>query len=171
MGKRQEIMVVMKGTKSKLHDVRLCKPAFFSLSLQIYIYIHVQTHTHTHTHNQESRGTERVSKNSRVGVVMAESKFKRVCVFCGSSPGKKSSYRDAAVELGAELVIISSFPPLLWSYSISFLSYLISSSSADLLDMDERKKTSTMHPVHLSMSWLNSFHAPTGLEHPIIQDP
>lgn len=102
---------------------------------------------------------------------MAESKFKRVCVFCGSSPGKKSSYRDAAVELGAELVIISSFPPLLWSYSISFLSYLISSSSADLLDMDERKKTSTMHPVHLSMSWLNSFHAPTGLEHPIIQDP
>lgn len=34
------------------------------------------------------------------------SRFKRVCVFCGSSSGKRSSYRDAAVELGKELVII-----------------------------------------------------------------
>ena len=34
------------------------------------------------------------------------SKFKRVCVFCGSSPGKKSSYQDAAIELGNELVYI-----------------------------------------------------------------
>ncbi|CAI0452981.1 unnamed protein product [Linum tenue] len=32
-----------------------------------------------------------------------ESKFKRVCVFCGSSPGKKTSYKDAAIELGREL--------------------------------------------------------------------
>ncbi|KAI6685804.1 hypothetical protein NL676_031717 [Syzygium grande] len=32
------------------------------------------------------------------------SKFKRVCVFCGSSQGKKSSYKDAAIELGKELV-------------------------------------------------------------------
>jgi cytokinin riboside 5'-monophosphate phosphoribohydrolase len=32
------------------------------------------------------------------------SKFKRVCVFCGSSSGNRSSYRDAAVELGKELV-------------------------------------------------------------------
>jgi len=35
------------------------------------------------------------------------SKFKRVCVFCGSSPGKKSSYQDAAIELGNELVYIN----------------------------------------------------------------
>ncbi|KAE8712710.1 Cytokinin riboside 5'-monophosphate phosphoribohydrolase LOG3 [Hibiscus syriacus] len=33
-----------------------------------------------------------------------QSKFKRICVFCGSSPGKKSSYREAAIELGRELV-------------------------------------------------------------------
>ncbi|XP_021912400.1 cytokinin riboside 5'-monophosphate phosphoribohydrolase LOG1-like [Carica papaya] len=33
-----------------------------------------------------------------------QSKFKRICVFCGSSPGKKSSYKDAAIELGRELV-------------------------------------------------------------------
>ncbi|XP_027351540.1 cytokinin riboside 5'-monophosphate phosphoribohydrolase LOG3 isoform X1 [Abrus precatorius] len=32
------------------------------------------------------------------------SKFKRICVFCGSSPGKKSSYQDAAIQLGNELV-------------------------------------------------------------------
>lgn len=32
------------------------------------------------------------------------SKFKRICVFCGSSPGKKNSYKEAAIELGKELV-------------------------------------------------------------------
>ena len=36
---------------------------------------------------------------------MKQSKFKRICVFCGSSPGNKSSYRDAAIELGTELVM------------------------------------------------------------------
>ncbi|KAI5389093.1 variant 2, Cytokinin riboside 5'-monophosphate phosphoribohydrolase log1, partial [Lathyrus oleraceus] len=35
---------------------------------------------------------------------MKESKFKRICVFCGSSPGNKSSYKDAAIQLGKELV-------------------------------------------------------------------
>ncbi|KAG1361561.1 putative Cytokinin riboside 5'-monophosphate phosphoribohydrolase LOG3 [Cocos nucifera] len=35
---------------------------------------------------------------------MRQSKFKRICVFCGSSQGKKRSYQDAAVELGQELV-------------------------------------------------------------------
>ncbi|KAK9666700.1 hypothetical protein RND81_14G204700 [Saponaria officinalis] len=32
------------------------------------------------------------------------SRFKRVCVFCGSSTGKRDSYRHAAIELGQELV-------------------------------------------------------------------
>ncbi|KAL9390897.1 hypothetical protein Peur_014817 [Populus x canadensis] len=36
-------------------------------------------------------------------IEMKHSKFKRICVFCGSSPGKKSSYKDAAIELGKEL--------------------------------------------------------------------
>ncbi|KAK2433915.1 Cytokinin riboside 5'-monophosphate phosphoribohydrolase log1 [Trifolium repens] len=35
---------------------------------------------------------------------MKESRFKRICVFCGSSPGNKTSYKDAAIELGNELV-------------------------------------------------------------------
>ncbi|CAJ1967221.1 unnamed protein product [Sphenostylis stenocarpa] len=33
-----------------------------------------------------------------------KSKFKRICVYCGSSPGNKASYREAAVELGEEMV-------------------------------------------------------------------
>ncbi|PIA28096.1 hypothetical protein AQUCO_07200016v1 [Aquilegia coerulea] len=32
------------------------------------------------------------------------SRFKRICVFCGSSSGKKPSYQEAAVQLGKELV-------------------------------------------------------------------
>ncbi|CAH1452305.1 cytokinin riboside 5'-monophosphate phosphoribohydrolase LOG7 isoform X1 [Lactuca sativa] len=32
------------------------------------------------------------------------SRFKRICVFCGSSSGKKPSYQEAAIELGKELV-------------------------------------------------------------------
>ncbi|XP_065867272.1 cytokinin riboside 5'-monophosphate phosphoribohydrolase LOG1 [Euphorbia lathyris] len=33
-----------------------------------------------------------------------QSKFKRICVFCGSSPGNKTTYKDAAIQLGNELV-------------------------------------------------------------------
>ncbi|KAK9129295.1 hypothetical protein Sjap_009782 [Stephania japonica] len=36
--------------------------------------------------------------------VLKPSRFKRVCVFCGSSAGKRDCYRDAALELGQELV-------------------------------------------------------------------
>nr|GMD39640.1 cytokinin riboside 5'-monophosphate phosphoribohydrolase LOG7 [Ipomoea batatas]GMD44393.1 cytokinin riboside 5'-monophosphate phosphoribohydrolase LOG7 [Ipomoea batatas] len=32
------------------------------------------------------------------------STFQRICVFCGSSPGKKPSYQEAAIELGKVLV-------------------------------------------------------------------
>ncbi|XP_027066734.1 cytokinin riboside 5'-monophosphate phosphoribohydrolase LOG7 [Coffea eugenioides] len=32
------------------------------------------------------------------------SRFKRICVYCGSCSGKKASYQEAAVELGKELV-------------------------------------------------------------------
>lgn len=37
-----------------------------------------------------------------------QSRFKRICVFCGSSQGKKSSYQVAAIELGKELVFYDS---------------------------------------------------------------
>ncbi|KAL6634773.1 hypothetical protein ACP70R_027444 [Stipagrostis hirtigluma subsp. patula] len=36
--------------------------------------------------------------------VAVPSRFRRICVFCGSSHGKKQSYQDAAIELGKELV-------------------------------------------------------------------
>ncbi|XP_010426991.1 PREDICTED: cytokinin riboside 5'-monophosphate phosphoribohydrolase LOG4-like isoform X1 [Camelina sativa] len=36
---------------------------------------------------------------------MQKSKFGRICVFCGSSQGNRSSYQDAAVDLGNELVL------------------------------------------------------------------
>lgn len=36
-----------------------------------------------------------------------QSRFKRICVFCGSSSGKKPTYQSAAVELGQELVFFS----------------------------------------------------------------
>ncbi|KAL5778330.1 hypothetical protein ACOSP7_011256 [Xanthoceras sorbifolium] len=36
--------------------------------------------------------------------VLLKSRFKRVCVFCGSSTGKRDCYSDAALELGKELV-------------------------------------------------------------------
>ncbi|KAF8643967.1 hypothetical protein HU200_066606 [Digitaria exilis] len=34
----------------------------------------------------------------------SSSRFRRVCVFCGSSPGKKAAYQLAAVQLGHQLV-------------------------------------------------------------------
>ncbi|XP_030469512.1 cytokinin riboside 5'-monophosphate phosphoribohydrolase LOG7-like [Syzygium oleosum] len=34
----------------------------------------------------------------------SSSRFRRICVFCGSSSGKKSSYPEAAIQLGQELV-------------------------------------------------------------------
>ncbi|KAG2548437.1 hypothetical protein PVAP13_9KG185300 [Panicum virgatum] len=37
-------------------------------------------------------------------MTMRQSRFKRICVFCGSSQGKKRSYHDAAIELGNELI-------------------------------------------------------------------
>ncbi|KAL2503996.1 Cytokinin riboside 5'-monophosphate phosphoribohydrolase LOG1 [Abeliophyllum distichum] len=33
-----------------------------------------------------------------------QSRFKRICVFCGSSPGKNPSYQIAAIQLGKQLV-------------------------------------------------------------------
>ncbi|KAJ6403312.1 hypothetical protein OIU84_015261 [Salix udensis] len=43
-------------------------------------------------------------RERKMEIEMKHSKFKRICVFCGSSPGKKSSYKDAAIELAKELV-------------------------------------------------------------------
>ncbi|KAM3405769.1 hypothetical protein ACQJBY_000032 [Aegilops geniculata] len=47
---------------------------------------------------------ESKKKEEAGGQGMAQSRFRRICVFCGSSKGNKKSYQDAAVELGKELV-------------------------------------------------------------------
>ncbi|KAG0488862.1 hypothetical protein HPP92_007673 [Vanilla planifolia] len=47
--------------------------------------------------------TEMVTTATGDGRV-SSSCFRRICVFCGSSSGKKESYREAAVELGKEMV-------------------------------------------------------------------
>lgn len=57
---------------------------------------------------------------------MKQSKFKRICVFCGSSPGNKTGYKDAAIELGRELVMFLSLSFVcLYFSSASLLSTLI----------------------------------------------
>jgi predicted Rossmann-fold nucleotide-binding protein len=37
--------------------------------------------------------------------MMIKSRFKRICVYCGSTPGKNPSYQIAAIQLGKQLVI------------------------------------------------------------------
>lgn len=44
------------------------------------------------------------------------SRFRRVCVFCGSSPGNKASYQVAAIQLGNELVITSLLIPFFFFF-------------------------------------------------------
>jgi cytokinin riboside 5'-monophosphate phosphoribohydrolase len=44
-----------------------------------------------------------------MGMPTVASRFRRICVFCGSSQGRKKSYQDAAVELGEELVCLLAF--------------------------------------------------------------
>ncbi|XP_066318925.1 probable cytokinin riboside 5'-monophosphate phosphoribohydrolase LOGL2 [Miscanthus floridulus] len=46
----------------------------------------------------------KVDEETAEAVAPAPSRFRRICVFCGSSHGKKRSYQDAAIELGKELV-------------------------------------------------------------------
>ncbi|XP_014503723.1 cytokinin riboside 5'-monophosphate phosphoribohydrolase LOG3 [Vigna radiata var. radiata] len=38
------------------------------------------------------------------GLIKMKSRFTRICVFCGTSPGKNPSYQLAAVQLGKQLV-------------------------------------------------------------------
>ncbi|MCL7033005.1 hypothetical protein MKW94_000584 [Papaver nudicaule] len=45
-----------------------------------------------------------VGENEAGGVIMKKSRFNSICVFCGSSTGKRDCYRDAALDLGKELV-------------------------------------------------------------------
>ena len=85
-----------KQTNTKSDSLLLCFLFFFFLK------------------KKEKQSSECVCERERelelrameVGSEMRQSRFKRICVFCGSSQGKKSSYQDSAIELGKELVYI-----------------------------------------------------------------
>lgn len=51
------------------------------------------------------------------------SKFNRICVFCGSSSGKKTSYQEAAIDLGKELVTILNLFVFLFSRIRKFCAF------------------------------------------------
>ncbi|KAK5831655.1 cytokinin riboside 5'-monophosphate phosphoribohydrolase LOG3-like [Gossypium arboreum] len=53
---------------------------------------------HLHHHHLEYQQQQQRQPNSM------KSRFRRVCVFCGSSPGKNPSYQHAAIQLGQQLV-------------------------------------------------------------------
>ena len=45
-----------------------------------------------------------VAAESGGGGAERRSRFRRICVYCGSAKGKKPSYQDAAIQLGNQLV-------------------------------------------------------------------
>jgi hypothetical protein len=53
------------------------------------------------------------------------SRFKRVCVFCGSSTGKRECYKDAAIELGQELVLIFLYIPPKFVFSYVYVVFVV----------------------------------------------
>lgn len=82
------------------------KPCYSGIS-----HLHaVSLPSNTCRHPQETREVKREAMEIKVDKEAAEavapelSRFRRICVFCGSSHGKKRSYQDAAIELGKELV-------------------------------------------------------------------
>lgn len=42
-------------------------------------------------------------------MMFAPKRFKKICVFCGSSSGKKGVFSNEALDLGRELVCIAAF--------------------------------------------------------------
>ena len=58
--------------------------------------------------SREIKKTMQTAMDKRIETV--KSRFKRVCVFCGSSSGNKDCYRDAAIDLAQELVLLCLLP-------------------------------------------------------------
>lgn len=52
------------------------------------------------------------------------SRFRRICVFCGSQCGKKPSYQEAAIELGKELVTMCFLNQVAYFREQSLFSFL-----------------------------------------------
>ena len=56
--------------------------------------------------NQTAYSQVGIFEKEKMEGKVVSSRFKRVCVFCGSSTGKRNCYRDAAIELAQELVLL-----------------------------------------------------------------
>ncbi|XP_030955656.1 cytokinin riboside 5'-monophosphate phosphoribohydrolase LOG5-like isoform X2 [Quercus lobata] len=69
-----------------------------SKSLKNTLSLSNQRRTRTHTPKKKKKKQREMEEN------IVKSRFKRVCVFCGSRTGKRTCYSDAALELGQELV-------------------------------------------------------------------
>jgi hypothetical protein len=52
----------------------------------------------------EVSATATESAGNGSGGAERRSRFRRICVYCGSAKGKKPSYQDAAIQLGNQLV-------------------------------------------------------------------
>jgi hypothetical protein len=81
------------------------------------------------------------------------SKFKRICVFCGSSQGKKTSYQVAAIDLGNELVLLLYYSPLPIDLHFLFVAYSRKST---------RKFLKFLVPafffLYIFVTWLSTFY-------------
>ncbi|CAI0469055.1 unnamed protein product [Linum tenue] len=53
---------------------------------------------------EESAALAAAGSDSSGNNGVVKSRFKRVCVFCGSSVGKRNCYKDAAIDLAEELI-------------------------------------------------------------------
>lgn len=101
------------------HDT-LCHSLLFGIGFQLWsTLLTAQTqqtrsrsrsllHTHRHTKNKTQFGSIAFplmeNQQQQRQPASVKSRFRRVCVFCGSSPGKNPSYQLAAIQLGKQLV-------------------------------------------------------------------
>lgn len=63
----------------------------------------------------ETQRREEIQEVEHNLAAAAKSRFRRICVFCGSSSGKNPSYQIAAIQLGKQLVL-----NFLFSFSSKF---------------------------------------------------
>lgn len=76
----------------------------------------------------------------------AKSKFRRICVFCGSSSGHRKVFSDAALELGNELVCSFLAP------SLCFTPFFIFFLRLRLLVFVSKSYHVDDFPIHLAVS-------------------
>ncbi|KAG6489668.1 hypothetical protein ZIOFF_050944 [Zingiber officinale] len=97
-------------------------------------------------------GAKSVGSVEEAAATTAEkrSRFRRICVFCGSQCGKKPSYQEAAIELGKELV--NSGIDLVCASCIHVLVCSVIPKSLMLKEVREVREVSDMHERKAEMA-------------------